>query len=407
MILSATEFEEQGVTFPGGFKTSGVRTGLKSAGPDVALIVSDEPCPVAGVFTTNQVKASCVTWSQRVVALGRAQAIFVNAGNANACNGPQGDRDTETMATLVSRNLNIPSNRVLIASTGVIGHLMPMEKIAAGVPKAVTTLEQSPKADVIAAKAIMTTDLRQKMAAIEFQSDNWLGPIRFGGMCKGSGMIAPNMATMLCFVTTDAALPQGLLQTALVRAIEKTFNRITVDGDTSTNDMTLVMASGKSSIDIESEGPAFEDFVSALQTICLNLAKLVVRDGEGATKLAQVTVKGTQSEADAVKIARTIAESPLVKTALFGSDPNWGRIMMAAGRAGIPFDFNLTDVFIGSTIVFERGTGVPFDRDACSDYLKQEEISLTVDLHSGDASADIWTCDFSYDYVKINAEYHT
>ena len=407
MINEWREIEDLGITFPEGFRASGVRCGLKTAGPDLALIAADGPCSAAGVFTTNQVKASCVTWSHKVIKSGFAQAILCNAGNANACNGPQGDQDTETMAALLSRKLGSPIEQTLVASTGVIGHLMPMEKVAAGVPKAVDGLGRGAKSDDLAAKSIMTTDLRKKTIAAEASSLHWTGKIKFGGVCKGSGMIAPNMATMLCFVTTDAAIPPGLLQKALSQTVEKTFNRITVDGDTSTNDMVLVMASGKSNVWIDEENEAFADFTAALERVCLHLAKLVVRDGEGATKLAQVTVRGSATDGDAVKIARTIAESPLVKTALFGSDPNWGRIMMAAGRAGVAFDFTKADVFIGKTQVFGSGTGVDFDRVACSDYLKQEEISLIVDLNAGAGSADIWTCDFSYDYVRINAEYHT
>jgi glutamate N-acetyltransferase/amino-acid N-acetyltransferase len=401
------EHGESGVTFAEGFVAAGVRCGLKTEGNDLALIVCDSAATAAGVFTTNFVQASCVTHSRRVVRNGAARAILCNAGNANACNGERGDRDTHTMAELAAAELKIGAGEVLIASTGIIGHPMPMEKIEAGVPEAVDQLDREGDTDMTVARAIMTTDLVPKTVAAESDSDNWTGVMKIGGVCKGSGMIAPNMATMLCFVTCDARIPAPLLQKSLSRAVEKTFNRMTVDGDTSTNDMVLLLASGMGECHISVEGPAFDDFCDALERICRTLAKKVARDGEGATKLVEVVVQGSATEDGAAKIAKTIAESPLVKTALFGNDPNWGRILMAAGRAGIAFSPEAAEVLLGDIAVFRDGTGVAFDADAAHAYLKSPEVKIILDLHAGNSSATVWTCDYSYDYIKINAEYHT
>ena len=407
MITVWKEQANAGVTFPEGFVAAGVRCGLKTEGNDLALLVSDSAATVAGVFTTNRVQAACVQYSRRVVKSGTARAILVNAGNANACNGEQGDADNRRMAEWVSRHLNIAPDSVLTASTGIIGHLMPMEKLKAGIADAVAALERDGETDPTVARAIMTTDTYPKLRAVEADSDQWVAPIRFGGMCKGAGMIAPNMATMLAFITTDARLPAPLLQEALNRAMAVSFNSVTVDGDTSTNDMCLLLASGMGEGEISRQGSAFEDFVEALSRFCISLAKEIARDGEGATKLVEVIVRGASTESGAHKIAKTIAESPLVKTALFGNDPNWGRLLMAAGRAGVPFDPNRIDVWMGEHLVCSQGGSVEFDRDAAHDYLTEKEVQIVLDLNTGDETATVWTCDYSYDYIKINAEYHT
>lgn len=407
MIIHWRQHHDAGVTFPEGFVASGVRCGLKTEGPDLALIVCDGDAPVAGVFTTNLVQASCVRYSRRVVQGGVARAILCNAGNANACNGDQGDRDTLTMAEITGRLLGVAPRHVLIASTGVIGHPLPMARLEQGIPAAVEALDRNHGADLQVAQAIMTTDLRRKMIAATCRSDKWRGEVAIAGVCKGSGMIAPNMATMLCFLTTDAMLPAPLLQSALHRAVARSFNRVTVDGDTSTNDMVLLLAGGSGTVDISEPGPAFEDFAEALTRVCTYLAREIARDGEGATKLVEVAVQGAASDDDAECVARTIAESPLVKTALFGCDPNWGRILAAAGRSGVQFDPDRARVCIGTIEVYAEGTSRPFDRDAAHEYLTEEEVRIVVDLGSGSASATVWTCDFSYDYVRINAEYHT
>jgi len=407
-VLTAWKQNElAGITFPEGFVASAVRCGLKTIGDDLALIVTESEASVAGVFTTNYVQAACVRYSRRVVKSGSARAILVNAGNANACNGDQGDADNRQMAEWVSRRLNIAPDQVLTASTGIIGHLMPMEKLNSGIEMAVGALERDERVDQQASEAIMTTDTRPKRFAVEVDSDRWNAPIRFGGMCKGAGMIAPNMATMLAFLTTDVRLPAGLLQDALTRAISASFNCVTIDGDTSTNDMCLLLASGIGGAEISNLGDGFEDFVEALTRVCITLAKEVARDGEGATKLAEIVVRGAATESGAHKIARTIAESPLVKTALFGNDPNWGRFMMAAGRAGVAFDPNRVNVFIGPHLVCRAGSSVEFDRAAAHNYLQSAEIRIELDLNVGDETAAVWTCDYSYDYIRINAEYHT
>lgn len=407
MITVWKEQEGAGVTFPEGFVASGVRAGLKTEGEDLCLLVSDSEATVAGVFTTNRVQAACVQYSRRIVRGGTARAVLINAGNANACNGEQGDADNRTLAEWVSRHLSVPPDAVLTASTGIIGHLLPMEKLRAGIEAAVGALDRDGDTYLTAARAIMTTDTYPKLRAVEADSDQWVATIRFGGMCKGSGMIAPNMATMLAFLTTDARLPAELLQEALARAVAPSFNSVTVDGDTSTNDMCLLLASGMGQGEISRQGAAFEDFVAALTRLSVSLAKEIARDGEGATKLVEIVVQGAATEAGAHRIAKTIAESPLVKTALFGNDPNWGRLLMAAGRAGVPFDPNRVEARIGDFIVCSEGRSVEFDRQAAHDYLTNREVQIILDLNTGEESATVWTCDYSYDYIKINAEYHT
>jgi glutamate N-acetyltransferase/amino-acid N-acetyltransferase len=407
LITVWKQIDGAGITFPEGFVAAGVRCGLKSIGEDLALIVSDSEATAAGVFTTNCVQAACVRYSRRVIKSGSARAILVNAGNANACNGDQGDADNRQMAEWVSRRLNVAPDQVLTASTGIIGHLMPMDKLASGIELAVAALERDDTVDRRVSEAIMTTDTRPKLFAVEVDSEHWNAPVRFGGMCKGAGMIAPNMATMLAFLTCDARIPAPLLQEALRRAIATSFNCVTIDGDTSTNDMCLLLASGIGGAEISKAADGFEDFVQALTRVCIALAKEVARDGEGATKLAEIVVRGAATDAGAHKIARTIAESPLVKTALFGCDPNWGRLMMAAGRAGVAFDPNKVDVHIGPHLVCCAGSSVEFDRDGAHAYLHNPEVQIEIDLNVGEASAAIWTCDYSYDYIRINAEYHT
>lgn len=407
MITSWRQDAAAGITFPEGFVAGGARGGLKTEGNDVALIVCDGPASVAGVFTTNRVHASCVRYSRAAVAQGKARAIVCNAGNANACNGEQGDLDTISTAEIVGRELGIAPQTVLVASTGVIGRPMPMAKLETGIVGAAQVLDRDAETDMQVARAIMTTDLRPKQIAVEVTSDEWSGPVRIGAVCKGSGMIAPNMATMLCFVTTDAAVPSPLLQDALGRAVTRTFNRVTVDTDTSTNDMVLALAAGSGPVSVQGPGPAFEDLCQALERACRYLAKEIARDGEGATKLVEVAVRGALTEEDAVQVARTVAESPLVKTALFGKDPNWGRILAAAGRAGVPFDPGATEAWLGDIVVFQNGCGAEFDALEAHEYLAAPEVKISLDLHCGQARASVWTCDYSYDYIRINAEYHT
>lgn len=383
------------VTFAKGFVAAGVAAGIKKSGArDVALLL----CPgaqAAMVGTLNQVCAPSVKRNRSLVP-GVIDGVVVNAGCANVATGPEGIANNAQMGTALA------GKTLLTASTGVIGVQLPQAKLLAGITAAEEALSENGSDDF--AEAIMTTDLVPKVAQIELTLGG--ATVRIGGACKGSGMIAPNMATMLAFVTTDAALAPAQLDLALRRAVDVSFNCMTVDGDTSTSDQCILLASGAANNAPLSEAE-FETFVSALSEVCITLAKKVARDGEGATKLVEVRVTGAPSEADAKKVGRTIAESPLVKTALFGNDPNWGRLMMAAGRAGVPFDPERASATLAGIEVFKNGVPAAFDKAAASDAMKTEEVLVTVDLGAGDGQATFYTCDFSYEYVKINAEYTT
>ncbi len=394
-----------GVLAPKGFKGAGVCCGIKVVKDkkDLALIVSEADASVAGVFTTNVVKAPCVLVNQERVKTGVARAIVVNSGNANACNGERGMADVERTTRLVADKLEVAPDRILVASTGVIGHFLPMDKVEAGVQGAWSCLHDGQGDDV--AQAIMTTDTYPKETAVEFVLSG--ANIRIGAVAKGSGMIAPNMATMLCFITTDAAIAPSVLQNVMKNVMEMTFNAITVDGDTSTNDMCLVLANGRAGNKIvndvnSSDARRFEE---ALHCVCLHLAKEIARDGEGATKLVEIEVKNATSPR---RIAMAIANSPLVKTALFGNDPNWGRILAAAGKSGVTFDPAKVEISLADTTVYVSGKPTSFDPATVSARMKAAEIRIVVDMHQQDGTtARVWTCDLSYDYVKINADYHT
>ena len=396
------------VTFPKGFVAAGVAAGIKKSGAlDMALLQSsqtDMAYPAAMVGTLNQMCAPSVTRNRQILAAtgGYAQAVVVNAGCANVATGPEGIADNEQMAACVAAVIETVPQEVLTASTGVIGVHLPMEKIKSGI----TQLGQSGNAESFA-EAIMTTDLVPKTAQTEFPLGG--ATVRIGGACKGSGMIAPNMATMLAFLTTDADISPKALDAALRRAVDVSFNCMTVDGDTSTSDQCIILASryAENKPIGEPEGEDFETFAAALSEVCVTLAKKVARDGEGATKLVEVRVTGAPSEADAKKVGRTIAESPLVKTALFGNDPNWGRLMMAAGRAGVPFDPECASATLAGIEVFKNGVPTSFDKATASEAMKADEVLVTVDLGAGEGKATFYTCDFSYEYVKINAEYTT
>lgn len=407
MIEVVWEDTQRGVTAPSGFRAGAARAGLKQTGNDIAVIVSDRPATVAGVFTTNRVHASSVAWSRRVVESGSARAVVANAGNANACNGSRGDEDTAQMAALAGSALGVPAEQVLVGSTGVIGRVLPMDLVEAGITKAAVELASSAEADAAVCGAVMTTDTRQKHIALRFRSSEWPGEVTIGGICKGSGMIAPNMATMLCFLTTDAVVAPDVLQEALASAVRVTFNRVTVDMDTSTNDMCVLLAGGASGVAVPDTLAGQSDLAEALSRVCRYLAREIARDGEGATKLVEVRVTGASSESDADQVARTIAESPLVKTALYGCDPNWGRIAAAAGRSGVAVDPEKMSISLGGMCVYRNGCGTSFDEQVAHDALKAGEVQVDVDLGHGDGVATVWTCDFSYDYVRINAEYHT
>lgn len=400
-----------GVCAAKGFAVAGVRCGIKRKRRDVALLLCTTGAEVAcaGVFTTNVVRAPCVTRNERLLrAVPFARAIVVNAGNANAGNGTRGEEDNETMARLAADALGVGAEHVLTASTGIIGTPLPMNLLTDGIAMAAREMASDAEAGAHAAEAILTTDTFAKEFAVAFRCEDGL-TAHVGGIAKGSGMIAPNMATMLAFLTTDLAVAPPLLDKALRQAVHVSFNCLTVDGDTSTNDSCIVLASGAAgNAEIQDDGdPDLARFVRALTEVCVHLAREVARDGEGATKLVTVRVTGAKQEADARKVARTIAESPLVKTALFGNDPNWGRLLMAAGRAGVAFDPNQATAWLAGTCIFTNGQPTPFDAKALSAAMAVKELEIVVDLAMGEQSAAFYTCDLSYDYVRINAEYHT
>jgi glutamate N-acetyltransferase / amino-acid N-acetyltransferase len=389
-----------GVTTPRGFRAAGVSAGIKANGAlDLALLVSDTPATAAAVFTINRAQAAPVVVSREHLSRsgGRARAVIVNSGCANACTGEAGMAVARAMADDAARLVGCPAEQVLVASTGVIGVALSIEKIRGALPAAFRALGADQGA--VAARAIMTTDPFPKEAAARASQ------FSIGGMAKGSGMIEPMMATMLGFVTTDASISQPLLDRALRDAVNDTFNAITVDGECSTNDTVMLLANGASGARIDEDH--YGMFVDALRSVCLELALGIVRGGEGATKLVTVTVTGAASAEDARRAAKAIANSPLVKTAIHGGDPNWGRLIAAAGRAGVAFELAAAAVTIGSTVLFKDGA--PHDENAprAAEYLKGKEIAVTVDLGAGGASSTVWTCDLSADYVRINADYRT
>ena len=402
-------FSEQaakaGVTFPQGFKAAGVKAGIKKSGNlDLAVIYTEQEAAVAGTFTQNAVAAAPVYVSKKVVKTGTAHAITANAGCANACTGAQGMKDAEAMAALTAAALGCQADDVLVASTGVIGVNLPMDKMAAGIKKAAAELSADGSQN--AGNAIITTDTYSKACSTEIE----LGgkKVRFGAIAKGSGMIQPNMATMLCFITTDAAIESSLLQTALSDIVEQSFNMISIDGDMSTNDMAIVMANGAAgNAKITEKNADYELFHQTLQTICQELAKRIASDGEGATKFLTVHVTGTKSFADAKTIGMSVAKSPLVKTAFFGEDPNCGRVICAVGYAGIPMEPEKTIVKFGGIPVYAHGVGASYDEEALRKAMSEHDIVIDIDMGLGSEEATVWTCDFSYEYVKINGEYHT
>ncbi len=404
-----------GVTAPKGFQAAGVAAGFKPSGNrDLALIVSQTSAIAAGVFTNSQVRAACVDYCrQQLQKKASARAILCNSGQANAATGEQGWKDAQETVNLLAQQLNIADESILIASTGVIGERMNMTAFRKGIPPLVEAL--SDKGNDEAAQAILTTDLTTKTIALETTFDN--RPVRIGGMAKGSGMIHPNMATLLAFVTCDAGVSTSLWQEMVQRATQRSFNQITVDGDTSTNDCLIAMANGQSRTPAITEpGERADQLEAMLTAVCQHLAKAIARDGEGATCLIEVTVTGAPNETAAQKVAKTIAGSSLVKSAIFGRDPNWGRIAAAAGRAGIPFDQDELQIKLGDFLLMEKGQPVNFDRDAAShylqqaaqgNYLKDDTVTIEVNLGAGEETGTAWGCDLSYDYVRINAEYTT
>lgn len=395
----------RGVTAPQGFRVGAVRAGIKTQGLDVALLVADEGATCSAVFTTSQVKAAPVLVSARNLASGSARAVVVNAGNANCCTGEAGVQNALRMCELAAQKVGLSASDVLVCSTGIIGHPLPMDKIEPAIDA--MTLDAG---DEDAARAFMTTDTVPKFVAAQAQIGGQT--VTVGGQCKGVGMIGPNMAplsvphaTMLAFLTTDAGIEASRLQSLLERAVVRSFNSVTVDGDMSTNDTAILLASGASDVRISDDNE--EAFLELLSAVCTELAKKIARDGEGATRLVQIEVAGAATGADARTIALSIANSPLVKTAIFGRDPNWGRIAMAAGKAGVPFDASKFSFSLGEVALFQNGEPIPFDLKTAEAQLENETVFIRLQLGEGDASWTAWTCDFSYEYVKINAEYHT
>ena len=397
-----------GVTAARGFRAAAVEAGIKPGRTDLALVVSDRPCVAAGVFTTNLAKAAPVLVSAEHLSAGSARAVLVNAGCANAATGAQGLADARESAALTAAALGCPVTEALVCSTGVIGVNLPMDKVRAAIPLAVSGL--STDGGTAAARAIMTTDTKPKESSRRVD----LGgvAVTVGGMAKGAGMIAPSLAplhaTMLAFFTTDATIDRTMLDRALMDAVGPTFNRITVDSDTSTNDTAIILASGAAGATVINEpGPAYHVLRDAFREVCRDLALMMIRDGEGVQRIAEVVVKGAKSSDDALRIARTIADSPLVKTALHGGDPNWGRIMAAAGRAGVDFDIDKVDIHIGDVFVCEGGAARTYDEAVAHQAMLSDPGRLTVDLHAGEASESMWMCDLTKSYVDINAHYRT
>ena len=394
-----------GVTFPKGFKAAGVKAGIKKSGNlDLALIYTEKEAAVAGVFTKNAVAAAPVIVDKEHIKNGKAHAIVANAGCANACTGEIGLKNAQEMAKLAAAELGCDPYDVLVGSTGIIGVNLPMDKMAAGIKAAAAELSE--EGSVNAGNAIITTDTYSK--ACSFAVEIGGKEVRFGAIAKGSGMIQPNMATMLCYISTDANIGAPLLQKTLSDIVEVTFNMISVDGDMSTNDTVLVLANGEAgNAEIQEGTEAYSKFYDALKTICQELSKRIAADGEGATKFLTINVNGTKTFEDAKTVAMSIAKSPLVKTAFFGEDPNWGRVICAVGYAGVPMVPEKTVIKFGDIPVYANGLGADFDAEKLAKVMAEHDIVIDVEMGMGDASATVWSCDFSYEYVKINGEYHT
>jgi glutamate N-acetyltransferase / amino-acid N-acetyltransferase len=387
-----------------GFQAAGVAAGIKKDGrKDLGLILADRPAAVAGVFTRNRVQAAPVRLDRERVGAGACRAVVVNSGNANCCTGEAGYRNALRMARAAAAGVNIPEHHVLVASTGVIGEPLPIERIEQTLPDLVRAL--SPEGVTDFAEAIMTTDRVPK--GISRQGRIGGRTFTVTGVAKGAGMIRPDLATMLCFIMTDLEADPVVLREALAAGAQRSFNRITVDGDTSTNDTILLMAGGVSGAAIRTPA-AQASFQTVLDDVMIALAKWVVKDAEGSNKLVEISVRGAGSDADARRVAETIAHSPLVKTALFGEDANWGRILAAAGRAGVPLDPGRVDIFIGPVQMVSGGTGCGKEAETeATRVLRGEEFTIAIDLRLGTGAASMYTCDFSLDYVKINADYRS
>ncbi|WP_310605265.1 bifunctional glutamate N-acetyltransferase/amino-acid acetyltransferase ArgJ [Anaerosporobacter sp.] len=401
-----------GVTAAKGYQAASVAAGVKYQNrKDMALIYSEVPCVVAGTFTRNVVKAAPVRWDQDVVKNSKSvQAIVTNSGIANACTGEMGMQNNKAMAEAVAKKLNITADMVLTASTGEIGRQLNMEAINNGVPQLVESLSDTIEAGTLAAQAIMTTDTCKKEAAVQFEIDG--KTVTVGGMSKGSGMIHPNMGTMLAFLTSDIAISKELLQEALYEDVQNTYNMISVDGDTSTNDSCFLLTNGMAgNAAIVEKNDNYYKFVEALRIVNTTLAKSMAADGEGATKLLEVNVVNAASKEEAVTLGKSVATSSLVKTAVYGNDANWGRILCALGYAGVDFDPEKVDLYIesadGKLKLVEDGVATGYSEEIATKILSGKEVCATVDMKMGEATATAWGCDLTYDYVKINADYRS
>lgn len=404
--MNITPDNTLGITAAKEYQTAAVEAGLKTSGFDLFLLQSQTPATAAGVFTRNQVIGAPVRICAEHLAHPTARAIITNSGNANCCTGSDGLEKARRMSRIAADKIGCAPEEVLVCSTGIIGVPLPLDKIEAHVPS--MNWSDGAKADLQAAQAIMTTDLVPKYFSAHTEIDG--KTVTLGGMVKGSGMIGPDMgalphATMLAFLTTDAAVEKVLLQQILESAVDQSFNSVTVDGDTSSNDTCLLLANGASGVTITNDNK--DQFVELLQSVCIELAKKVAADGEGATHLVEIQIHGAASAEDARKVAMTVANSPLVKTAIFGGDPNWGRLAVAAGRAGVHFEMADLSIRLGEIDVLRNGEPVEFDEAKAAEALKPFEVVISIEIGQGNFSWTAWTCDYSYDYIKINAEYHT
>ena len=406
------EIREAGVTAAKGFQAAAAAAGIKYQGrTDMAMIYSPVPCQVAGTFTTNIVKAAPVKWDQHIVHdVKKAQVVICNSGIANACTGTEGYEICSRTADAAAKGLGVSPDAVLVASTGVIGAQIPLERLQAGIDAMIPVLEDSAEAGTRAAKAIMTTDTRKKEAAVSFEIGG--KTVTIGGMCKGSGMIHPNMCTMLSFITTDAVIDQALLQEALSEDIRSTYNMISVDGDTSTNDTVLLLANGcAQNPPITQKDESYALFCKGLNMVNTALARKMAGDGEGATALFEVKIQGASTKEQAVTLAKSVVSSSLTKAAIYGHDANWGRILCAMGYSGADFDPENVDLWFesraGKIHIFGNGVGTGFDEEEATRILSEDEVTAVADIHMGTESATAWGCDLTYDYVKINADYRS
>jgi glutamate N-acetyltransferase / amino-acid N-acetyltransferase len=400
--------EGGGVTTPKGFKAGGLHCGLKKSGRhDLGVIVCEVPAAAAAVYTTNLFQAAPLQVTRESLSEGGVlRAVIVNSGNANACTGTQGDADARTMQSNMAEELGVSKHQVAVASTGVIGELLKMDRVTSGITQLPAKLRDDHQGSDDFCQAILTTDLVKKVSCVSLTADGQL--VTIAGAAKGSGMIHPNMATMLGFVTTDARIGAPLLQELLREVTNVSFNMITVDGDTSTNDMLVAMASGLAeNRELTRNHPDFAAFADGLRHVCAELAKAIARDGEGATKLIETTVIGAATDDAAQAIAKTIIGSSLVKSAIYGTDANWGRIIAAVGRAGQPVNIGTVDIRLGEILVLEQSQPIPFDEKVALEYLKGDTVGINVNLNMGSGQATAWGCDLTYDYVRINAAYRT